>query len=109
MNREFPKEQPDFSLTKQERKLLKDARKRIKNKLSRYICVALNSARVERARAGKRGYNDERIVSRLKAHIMNCLDGRSYLDSWQYEHGMERTNKQRRKDRIAWIDHLLKN
>jgi hypothetical protein len=109
MSRKFPKEQPDFSLTKQERKLLKDARKLIKNKLSRYICSALSSARIERVRAGKLVYDDGKVVARLKAHIMTCLDGRSYLDSWQYAHGMERTKKQRRKDRIAWIDHLLKN
>lgn len=108
MSKKFPKTTPPFPLKKCERKALKLARKMIKDKSQTYICVALS----ESCKAmQQQELIDEHthVCQRLRAHVEESLDGNVYLGDWQRENDIKRSPKKQRKDRVAWINHMLKN
>lgn len=86
-------------LTDIERELLKRARQRIKNNRSSYICYALsNEAQTPEER---------RAATRLRDFIENQLYPNCSLQGWQEDHGIHRSQSQRKQDRLNWIDWML--
>lgn len=93
------------------REVLLKARANIKARRNIYLCYALRSSIYHRPHLKQAG-------SYLRAYIMRSLGESSYLDHWQNAErnksaGMTitpyqwKSDAQKRKDRIMWIDWML--
>lgn len=113
MTNKFPTTLPDFRLTKIHRKLLKHARRRLKDGNASAICIALShgvsfreaSGLADKKRSAVSGACDE-----LKTFIGRALAGSSYFHYWQRRQGIyDRPTDKVREDRIKWINYILEN
>ncbi len=107
----FPTVVPDFALTNVHIKLLKHAKKRIKGVLEDYVCSAITHGASNPDESGVKCCRKEASYAAydLKRFIRRAIKERVYFDSWQrLEAGINRTLSEVRKDRVAWINFLLK-
>ncbi len=109
--KKFPTALPDFALTDVHIKLLKHAKKKIKGELENYVCCAIDHGALNRDESGlKCDPKDARyaaydLLKFIRRAIKNCV----FFHSWQrMEMEINRTPTQIRKDRLAWIDFLIK-
>jgi hypothetical protein len=102
-----------MALNKIERKLLKQVRRMLRRGETAYICRGLATASYEMrlGEACSKLQKCEQIsiaTRRLDNYVMECLDGSHALGGWQRANGHgERSDEQRRQDRIAWITWML--
>jgi hypothetical protein len=111
MENNYPTELPDFRLTKTHVKLLKHARKRIKEGLSEYVCLGIENGVCYPDAAGLNNHPKriERAGANLRRFIRRALNGNTYFDTWQRRNGIYRSNKKVQKDRAKWVKYLLEN
>jgi hypothetical protein len=95
-----------MALTVIERKVLEVARQTIRNSDEKYICYAIDKARVKT-------YDPQKLVAakvRLRNYISKSLNGWGTLGYWlakNHNQGQFMTNELQRKARIAWITWML--
>lgn len=88
-------------LTAQEQWVLKKARARIASGRTKFICVALTEVATRYPEASK-------ACDRLSTFVSNSLGVQgATLACWQRQHGIIRTKRQQRLDRVKWLDWML--
>jgi hypothetical protein len=110
MSQYFPEALPDFHLTKTHVKLLKYAKRRIKQGYNEHVCNALQHGADFPDRSGllKKGTIEVQNATKdLKRFIRRAIDRKIYFDSWQHKHGIHRTDDEARSDRVKWIKYIL--
>lgn len=111
MASKFPDALPDFNLTKTHIKLLKYARKRIRQGLSDAVCGAINWGATHPEDSGItcKDKTAIRASADLRRFISRAIEKNVYLCGWQCDNGVHRNSEELRKDRIKWLTYLLEN
>ena len=115
MAKNFPKALPDFYLRDVHIKLLKRARRKIKEGGRKYLCHALDDALVDmrtdaRVELLSPEYRDMLYAKRdLHEFIGRALKRNTYLEGWQYDRAIQRTEEEARSDRCKWVRYILEN
>lgn len=109
MEKNYPTALPDFHLTKTHRKLLKYAKKRIKEGNNEHVCNAIQHGSNFPDESGLKRAGVELVALDLKKFIRRAIEKKVYFDAWQRRNGIYRTPDQSRADRIKWIKYILDN
>lgn len=111
MEQKYPVVLPDFHLSDIHVKLLKHAKRRIKNGFNEHVCNAIQNGVHSPIQAGLECNREDRSTASLELRnfIRRAIEGKVYFDTWQQSHGLERTREKIRKDRIKWIKYILEN
>lgn len=115
MAKNFPKATPDFYLREVHIKLLKRARRKIKDGSKSFLCPALDAA-LNDMRADRRvellspEYRDM-LYAKCDLHefIGRALKKSAYLEDWQDARAITRTPEEVRSDRLKWVRYILEN
>jgi hypothetical protein len=111
MEHKFPTELPDFHLNKTHRRLLRSAKRMIKDYSEDYVCAAIYRSGRHPEESGLTCIYGEgmRAVDDLTRFISRAIEKNVYFESWQHSKGINRTSAKIRKDRVKWINFILKN
>lgn len=115
MAKNFPKALPDFYLRDVHIKLLKRARRKIKEGIQKYLCTALDAALVDMRMDGRLDLLSPEFRSMryakfdLQEFIGRALKRSACLEDWQYDRAIQRTKEDARSDRCKWVRYILEN
>jgi hypothetical protein len=88
-------------LTQIERTILLIARHRILSHQNTYLCMAIRDAPIKT-------FEGMYASMRLRMYLERMLKPWGSLDGWQYDNGFgNRSEAQKRQDRLDWIDWIL--